>query len=72
MTPRRARLTRGLRPEVTSVLMLTIATFNCENLFSRPTLLNFETEAAPADLLRKVAALEETLAKPERTHHDAG
>jgi endonuclease/exonuclease/phosphatase family metal-dependent hydrolase len=43
--------------------MLTISTFNCENLFSRPKLLNFDTDAAAADALTKVAQLDGILAK---------
>jgi len=40
-----------------------IATFNVENLFSRPKLLNFDKSAEATPLLNKVARLSELIDK---------
>lgn len=43
--------------------MLRLATFNCENLFSRATLLNFEAGSATSELLSQLASLAAILEK---------
>jgi endonuclease/exonuclease/phosphatase family metal-dependent hydrolase len=47
-----------------------VSTFNCENLFSRPKVLNFDDKANANEPLKKLAKLDGILAKPQYTDKD--
>jgi endonuclease/exonuclease/phosphatase family metal-dependent hydrolase len=56
--------------EVDKMATLRIATFNCENLFSRPTVLNYADNDTALEPLSEIAELNKALAKPKYTASD--
>src|SRR5205823_1523308 len=51
-------------------MKLRIATFNCENLFSRPRVLNYVSHEKAVEPLARIAQLDRILAKPTYTPAD--
>jgi hypothetical protein len=51
-------------------LKLRIATFNCENLYSRPRVLNYVSNEKAIEPLARIALLDKILAKPTYSRAD--